>query len=340
MDGSSPTSPHQGAFQKILVATDFSDSAWAALRQAASLARSWGAEVTVVHVLEDVRAAVEALPSDVRWDLAAGDIDRFEHSLRRDADRRLADWLIPLRDAGVPLQHETLVGRPFVELIHAVQQEEHDVVMLGTRGLSKLGRFLLGSTASRLVRKCPCPVWTVKPEHCGKLQSLLVATDFSETSRRALDLAAALAGPLGAVIHLLHVLNLDDYRGLAGTPPDNADLLRRRRRLRRGISAQLDQLLDSLPSGCQATAHMANGEPWKQIVNGARRLDADLIVMGCVGRSGVAGLLLGNTAERVLHAGDRSVLTVKPEGFVCPISPVSRRLHPADAPRDSFVGQH
>jgi nucleotide-binding universal stress UspA family protein len=60
----------------------------------------------------------------------------------------------------------------------------------------------------------------------------------------------------------------------------------------------------------------------------ANRLEADLIVLGTVGRTGLQGLLLGNTAESVLLHSDCDVLTVKPVGFVSPIAPATWELHP------------
>jgi nucleotide-binding universal stress UspA family protein len=65
------------------------------------------------------------------------------------------------------------------------------------------------------------------------------------------------------------------------------------------------------------------GTPWKEIQRLVQQLNADLIVIGTVGRNGIEGLLLGNTAEKVLDHCDCSVLTVKPDGFVSPIAPVA-----------------
>ena len=71
------------------------------------------------------------------------------------------------------------------------------------------------------------------------------------------------------------------------------------------------------------------GTPWLEIVQEAQRLRTDLLVLGTVGRSGIKGLLLGNTANRVLGTCDCNLLTVKPAGFVSPIEPPFLPLHPA-----------
>jgi universal stress protein E len=67
------------------------------------------------------------------------------------------------------------------------------------------------------------------------------------------------------------------------------------------------------------TLSLAPGIAWQLIRTTARRVGADVIVMGSVGRSGISGLLIGNTAEKVLHAADASVLIVKPDGFESPV---------------------
>jgi nucleotide-binding universal stress UspA family protein len=118
----------------ILVATDFSECAQAALRQALWLAEQTRAELTVVHVLSDVRRELCDMPAEARQELFGGDIDRFERELRRKADRKLETLVAPHRRRGLKLNYETLLGVPFVEIIHAVQQEGYNVVLAGTRG--------------------------------------------------------------------------------------------------------------------------------------------------------------------------------------------------------------
>jgi hypothetical protein len=77
------------------------------------------------------------------------------------------------------------------------------------------------------------------------------------------------------------------------------------------------------------------GTTWKEVYRMAELRHADLIAMGTVGRGGFKGLLLGNTAEKVLGACNCSVLTVKPDDFVSPISPPFWRLHPATEEHES-----
>ncbi|HVC96552.1 MAG TPA: universal stress protein, partial [Pirellulales bacterium] len=83
---------------------------------------------------------------------------------------------------------------------------------------------------------------------------------------------------------------------------------------------QLKQMSDSLSSQPESTTlSVTPGITWQVIRSTARRVDADVIVMGSVGRGGIPGLLIGNTAEKVMHAADVSVLIVKPDDFVSPV---------------------
>lgn len=332
----------QHTFRRILVATDFSGHADAALAEGVSLARVCGATVTLAHVIRDVRAAVEVTPHDTRWDLVAGDIDKFEHYLRRDADERLRKLIAGHCTSGVTFHYQILLGTPFAALIHAVQQEGYDLLVVGARGASGLKGLLVGSTTAKLVRKCPGPVWIAKARPTGKVwaatRSILVPTDFSEVSRKTLAVGAALASEVDAAIHVLHVFDMEDIADESLTPAANPKAFNRTRRLvRRAVMERLQEFVTPLASGPRHTLHIALGEPWKVIVASARRFDADLVVMGNFARHGIPGLLIGNTAEKVLRACDRSILTVKPDGFISPVQPASRSRHPEEQPMGTNV---
>jgi nucleotide-binding universal stress UspA family protein len=83
----------------------------------------------------------------------------------------------------------------------------------------------------------------------------------------------------------------------------------------------MDALVNSLEvDRASIQVHQSWGTPWQEIRRAAKFLAADLVVIGTVGRSGIQGLLLGNTAEKILDTCDCSILTVKPEGFQSPLT--------------------
>lgn len=315
-------------FRKILVATDFSPPAEAALRQAIWLARLSGAQVVLAHVRGDLRKVVHSASTKAKLDLLLGSGDQFEHEVRQRSDARMRKLVADLDASGIEIRYETLLGEPFVEIIHAVQQEGYDLVLAGTRGLSAWQEFFVGSTAKRLVGKCPSSVWIVKAEYVGPPRVILAATDFSDVSRRAVQEGLWIAQQASADFHLLHVIDASDV------PPDLVDHLPEGSTLRQAIDeeakSRMSDFLQSLDCDTsQSHIHLSSGTPWKEIKRLGHEYHADLIAMGTVGRSGIKGVLLGSTAEKVLGSCDCSMLTIKPEGFESPISPASWPLHPA-----------
>jgi universal stress protein E len=316
-----------GGYQKILVATDFSPPAEAALRQAVWLARQSGARIVVAHTLPDLRKVVHAASAKAKLDLLYGEGGQFQREVRQKSDDHLRRLIVSLNATDLDIRFETLLGEPFIEIIHAVQQEGYDLVLAGTRGLAAWKQFLVGSTAKRLIRKCPASVWIVKAEHVGPPKAILAATDFSDASRKAMLEGLWLAQQASARLHLLHVIDSTDVPDdLIGKIPDGSSLLEA---IDEQATRRLEEFLGSLNVGSATVErHLFRGTPWKVIGSLTNQLKIDLIAMGTVGRSGIDGLLLGNTAEKVLTTCDCSILTVKPDQFVSPIIPACWELHP------------
>lgn len=137
-------------------------------------------------------------------------------------------------------------------------------------------------------------------------ERILAATDFGEASRRAVELAAALAGECGAELVVLHVCEVS---GWAGTGPVPYDLLTP---AAEGAQARLDDLLRALRERCpRAKGLVKVGAPWEQILAVAAELRADLVVMGTHGRRGLAHAFVGSVAEQVVRLAPVAVLTVR-----------------------------
>ena len=143
---------------------------------------------------------------------------------------------------------------------------------------------------------------------------ILVPTDFSETADAALEYAKALAGQLGASLHLLHVFS-DPYAAAACAPevyaPPPPSL---REQAKEQARECLRQRLSADEEKSGGTWDMVSGLTAKQIVAYADEHALDLIVMGTHGRRGVAHLLLGSVAEHVVRTAVCPVLTVRSPG--------------------------
>jgi nucleotide-binding universal stress UspA family protein len=321
-----------GGYQRILVPTDFSPPAQAALRQAVWVAEKCQAKLVLAHVLTDLRKAVAHTSFDARLDLLRGEGEVFERELRKDSDRKLQKLIGELGPTKAETHYETLLGEPFVEIIHSVLQENYDLVVTGTRGMSTLPGLFLGSTAKRLIRKCPCSVWVVKGEQTAPHQSILVAVDMSDVSRRAFAEACRIATWSGAELHVLHAIDAQDVpKDLLDKQTADAPGKTGKTQIQEAAEQHFDAFLRSAPGGLALHKHLAWGTPWREIRDLAGKLNSPLIVMGTVGRTGMRGVLIGNTAEKVLTHCDASILTIKPAGFVSPIQPADWPLHPGPA---------
>ena len=315
------------AFKKILIATDFSEDSAAALQLAAWVARQSSGQLVLTHVLDDLRRATMGMSFKAKQDLLAGDGHVYEKEIRYASDQQLQGLIQSLNEPGLAISRKTLLGEAFVEITHAVQQEGVDLVMLGTRGMTGWKQFFVGSTARKLIRNCPSAVWVVKKEHEAAPKVILAPTDFSDVSRKAVLAGLWLAEKANAEFHLVHVIDSKDVPDhlLEHIPPGSSV----RQEINKEAEERLDEFLKSLETDVtRLVSHLTWGHPWQEISRIAIKHQADLITLGTVGRSGIKGIVLGNTAERVLDTCDCSILTVKPDDYVSPIAKATWPLHP------------
>ena len=314
-------------YKNILVATDFSPASVASLKHAVWLTRQFGCNLVLAHTLPDLHLAVHAASYKARMDLLSGEGEIFEREIRRNSDSRLRQTIADMNATDINVKYETLLGEAFVEITHAVQQEGYDLVLAGTRGHTKWEEFFVGGTAKRLIRKCPASVWIVKAEHADPPKVVLSPTDFSDVSRKAVLEGMWVAEKANADFHLLHVMDSCDIpEAIAST---SAQASANCQEVNERATQRLDEFIGTLGiDRNRIRTHLSFGTPWKEVQHLVHTLKVDLIAMGTVGRSGIQGLFLGNTAERVLATCDCSILTTKPDGFVSPIDPALWPLHP------------
>jgi nucleotide-binding universal stress UspA family protein len=143
--------------KRIVCPTDFSEAAAPAERQAVALARPLGAEIVLLHVATESPLWRETLgTAQVR--------EVFEAQRRWVADA-LAERVVALAGQGVSARAVVKVGVPWEQIVRVAADEDADMIVMGTQGRTGLDRLLLGSVAERVVRRAPCPVLTVRPEH-------------------------------------------------------------------------------------------------------------------------------------------------------------------------------
>ncbi|GIX04126.1 MAG: hypothetical protein KatS3mg113_1132 [Planctomycetaceae bacterium] len=310
--------------RRVLAATDLTASSEAALQQAASLATRAALPLTLVHCLPHLRQLLLQASREARQDLLQGTGERFQREIRLRAEQQLQAWITRWEQThGTPPQpfhHEVLLGTPYIAITHAVQQQGFDLVVVGSRGVGQRFPWTLGSTAQRLIRECPATVWVVKPDKTTLPRKILVATDFSETSRRAVQQAVWLAEVLPAELLIGHVVDSHDVpeEFLTHLPPGVT--------LQPAIESRARDLLEQhcqelVPSGISYQSLLGWGTPWQVLHDWQQQHHPELLVLGTQGRTGMKGWLLGNTAEKVLQHTESPLWVVKPAGFVSSIDP-------------------
>lgn len=143
--------------QKILLPTDFSDYSQNAAAYATEFANKFGAELHLLHVLQDLVAMV---PEPGLAFPPPGD---YMLELQQSAETALTKLPDPPLAEGAEVVRAVRQGPPFVEIVRYAKENDIDLIIMGTHGRSGLSHVLLGSVAEKVVRKSPCPVLTVRP---------------------------------------------------------------------------------------------------------------------------------------------------------------------------------
>ncbi|MEM8960283.1 MAG: universal stress protein [Acidobacteriota bacterium] len=294
--------------ERILMPTDFSGTANAALDHALFLAEHYGAELHLlhVHVLHDYD------PRDTEKRFPGG--EEILGHLRGIATSELGR----LADEGAQRLtiHEAQCHGVSAadEIIGYINDNEIDLVVIGSHGRRGLRHALLGSTAEEVVRHAPCPVFSLRQQAAGPLKAIkkmVAPIDFSEHSRHALGVAKSLAAEYGASLTLAHVVERPIYPQFYDPISIYADDYSFPR-LARHLEEALVDLFDEIDG--PAVEHeilVREGGAASTIVELADDVDADLIVLATHGLTGVEHFLLGSVAEKVVRTASCGVLTLK-----------------------------
>ena len=174
----------------------------------------------------------------------------------------------------------------------------------------------------KLLRQCPSAVWVARPE--GGIHNIAVASDFSSVSDSALEAAVVLARCAESQIHLVNSVDYPlDRLWVTGLPnmPKRKHNDSIRSRAEAGLRKQLSRVdTAGLPKAVETYVVEGLSNPDTAILDFVKRQNIDLLALGTVGRSGIPGFFIGNTAERLLPQLACSVLAVKPAEFHCPVT--------------------
>ncbi|MEE8468967.1 MAG: universal stress protein [Planctomycetota bacterium] len=297
-----------------------------ALTQASWLAERVGAELILLHsTWSEDRPAADP-PGDSPGDSAG---DATGDPTGGEAEPRLGEEACALLDSivdehtarGVPCRLVVTSERPWLAITHGVLRGEADLVVVGKREeVSGEGGRRLGTQAVKLLRKCPSPVWVVKPEHDLVHKLVLAATDLTPVGDLAVEHGAFVAAKHACTLHGVHAYSLPMSLQLAAGRMDEQEYEEALDQIKSTAQSHIDRVIDSCGFDGESAVHIGRNAPFLAIREAVEHLHPDLLVMGTVSQGGFAGFLVGNTAERLLDRVDCSILTVKPADFVCPLA--------------------
>jgi nucleotide-binding universal stress UspA family protein len=287
----------------IVVGVDFCPASAAALRQAMRIARWSQSGVKVVHVLEtlmvvDLQEALSVMQADI------------VNVLAEDARKSWQEFAAAIPGAA-ELLFETEINSAVAGLTRRAGDPGVDLLVIGTRGPEV--KKAVGPVASGCVRRSPSHVLLVQDPHSGPYTTVIVGVDFSETSRRAVEQAAAVATRDSATLYVIHAYSAPWKKSTIKKSASAADLDVRYRGM---LLARLEEFCK--PLGAQMTylkpryqlvEHDSHGHGIGQF---ASQIGADLVVVGKRGKTNLRDILLGSTAERVLRDAPCSILAVHP----------------------------
>ena len=291
---------------KILVGYDFRTGGEIALHSATTLATCCGAQLKLIHVVE---------PYPIYQQLSHPLTPTYTtEALVQKAGEQL-QRLVTAAELGLTrVEYEVRTGKPFVELILAHRAWAADLIVVG--GLMQESGHFLGSTSERVLRKAMTPVLVAKRPLGAGPKIVLVPSDFSASAMQAAEEAIALVQYFGGRILFFHVMNIPAVYAV-GYEPMLATTLSVPLLTPAELEPEWDAFLAGLPSLATVTweKYTTEGSSVPEIIRVAKEHQADLIVMGTHGRTGLAHMLLGSVAEGVVRQAPCPVLTIRPHAL-------------------------
>ncbi len=294
-------------FNQIVCPVDFSESSERALACAATLARRYDAQLTVLHVVPTFE------PMQVRGDLA--EPVRVVTPMRREEvleEMTRSLNLAALSSRATPVAES---GDPQTAIIDQAVSKKADLIVMGTHGRRGFKRLVLGSVTEAVLREAPCPVLTVPPHvptvpETATFRRILCPIDFSPSSLQSLGFALDLARQADGRVTLFHALEWLPEVEPEASP--HFDIAGYRRSMIENAQERLRNLVaDESRTWVEIGDVVVFGRAHREILRVAEAKAADLIVMGAQGRGGIGLTLFGSTTQQVVRGAMCPVMTVR-----------------------------
>jgi nucleotide-binding universal stress UspA family protein len=284
--------------KNILCPVDFSPPSLSAANYAIALASNYEAKLHFLHVVS---------PTLYSADQYAFNVGEIVATLEKEAARQMKKLARKAAAAGVTFKQEVRTGDVEYEIRKMMKSAKADFLVMGTHGHRGLEKWFLGSVTERMLRRSVIPLLTIRGtariQSPPALKRILVTTDFSEGTNRALDYAFSIAQECQAKITLMHVI---DERA-----PDTLEA--GELSLAASARQQLEKLIpEEALDWCDSAVRVEFGNPYQVISNTLASDNIDLLVMNIHGKGMLDRALLGSTAERLVRAARCPIMLVPP----------------------------
>ncbi|MBD9642985.1 MULTISPECIES: universal stress protein UspE [Pantoea] len=305
-------------YQNILVAIDAQQDDQPALRRAVYLNQRIGGKIKAFLPIYDFSYEMTTLLSpDERSNMRKGVISQRTEWIRQQAQAYI--------EAGVEIEIKVVWhNRPYEAIIQEILAHQHDLVLKMAHQHDRLEAVIFTPTDWHLLRKCPCPVWMVKDQAWPEGGKAVVAVNLAseephhdELNQKLIRETTLLAEMVNHTeVHLVGAYPITPINIAIELPDFDPSVYND---AIRGQHLVAMKALRQKFSISEEFTHVAKGLPEEVIPDIASHLDAGIVVLGTIGRTGLSAAFLGNTAEQVIDHLRCDLLAIKPDDFKSPI---------------------
>ncbi len=321
------------SIRKILCVIEPNSSSETALIQASRIAENQQAELTFLSVLDTPKNLWKVFKNKA-------ELDQSLSEAVAKKQEEIENWL-KQQQLTDNYSVDVVCGKASIETIKKAISHKYDLVVKSASHMDWLSR-LFGNDDMDLLRKCPCPVLILKTGQHDVFRNVLATVDvndvFSDDDGRVQEKLNDEVLEYSTLFSLseltsLHIGSVWDafgedflrYGAFSNMPQDKVDQYVEQTRVE--CSDRLESIINDLTASVGKSAvsylrpksHLVKGVASKEILEMVNQYQIDLVVLGTVARTGIPGLLIGNTAESTLEQIQCSVLAIKPEGFIAPV---------------------
>ena len=275
---------------RIVVPTDFSETAYVAIDHAVDLAKKFDAEIILIHVLET--GAYQGIFSPSK---------KTEYSELEEAQKKLQEDAHKLeKETGINVAQEVVRGRIHEEIVRIANENDADMIVMGTHGSSGWEEFFVGSNAFKVVTQTGCPILTIQGQATDpECKNIILPLDTTAETRQKVPYAAAMAKKFGSTVHMAALISDD-------TAEVRHDFEIKNKHIKDYFEREGVEFTESYLVGTNLAS---------MTMNFAESKGGNLIVMMTEQESNLTGFLMGPFAQQIVNHSKIPVLSISPESL-------------------------